>query len=112
MRTLLYLRKTALLFVECLLYDIVRTFIVMSECVGYYFFFSSRRRHTRFDCDWSSDVCSSDLSVMESISRSSCLSAILSARCEATVSASFEGSSIWLIDTSTSGGTLRLSLTY
>src|SRR5688572_33036299 len=27
------------------------------------FFFSSRRRHTRFDCDWSSDVCSSDLAV-------------------------------------------------
>src|SRR2546430_3263138 len=27
------------------------------------FFFSSRRRHTRFDCDWSSDVCSSDLDV-------------------------------------------------
>src|SRR2546430_3050558 len=27
----------------------------------YFFFFSSRRRHTRFDCDWSSDVCSSDL---------------------------------------------------
>src|SRR2546430_4263833 len=26
-----------------------------------YVFFSSRRRHTRFDCDWSSDVCSSDL---------------------------------------------------
>src|SRR5256886_8373388 len=25
------------------------------------FFFSSRRRHTRFDCDWSSDVCSCDL---------------------------------------------------
>src|SRR3990167_11000902 len=25
------------------------------------FCFSSRRRHTRFDCDWSSDVCSSDL---------------------------------------------------
>src|SRR2546427_2676599 len=24
------------------------------------FFFSSKRRHTRFDCDWSSDVCSSD----------------------------------------------------
>src|SRR2546430_1923110 len=23
-------------------------------------FVSSRRRHTRFDCDWSSDVCSSD----------------------------------------------------
>src|SRR2546427_2107563 len=26
-----------------------------------FFFFSSRRRHTRFDCDWSLDVCSSDL---------------------------------------------------
>src|SRR5260370_16886552 len=25
------------------------------------FFFSSRRRHRRFKCDWSSDVCSSDL---------------------------------------------------
>src|SRR5260370_40269295 len=29
---------------------------------GVFFFFSSRRRHTRFKCDWSSDVCSSDLS--------------------------------------------------
>src|SRR5690606_40849515 len=29
-------------------------------CV-YCFFFSSRRRHTRFSRDWSSDVCSSDL---------------------------------------------------
>src|SRR5690606_16841866 len=28
----------------------------------YLFFFSSRRRHTRFSRDWSSDVCSSDLS--------------------------------------------------
>src|SRR5260221_7538873 len=26
-----------------------------------FFFFSSRRRHTRSLCDWSSDVCSSDL---------------------------------------------------
>src|SRR5688572_32826773 len=31
----------------------------MAACIS--FFFSSRRRHTRFDCDWSSDVCSSDL---------------------------------------------------
>src|SRR2546430_9214351 len=30
-------------------------------CSMWCFFFSSRRRHTRFDCDWSSDVCSSDL---------------------------------------------------
>src|SRR2546427_7139756 len=29
----------------------------------FFFFFSSRRRHTRFDCDWSSDVCSSDLEI-------------------------------------------------
>src|SRR6266568_4272772 len=26
-----------------------------------FFYFSSRRRHTRWNCDWSSDVCSSDL---------------------------------------------------
>src|SRR5256886_8734769 len=31
------------------------------EIIPYNSFFSSRRRHTRFDCDWSSDVCSSDL---------------------------------------------------
>src|SRR5260370_34722863 len=31
------------------------------------FFFSSRRRHTRFKCDWSSDVCSSDLVVVARI---------------------------------------------
>src|SRR5256886_3946022 len=31
------------------------------RCGLWLFFFSSRRRHTRFDCDWSSDVCSSDL---------------------------------------------------
>src|SRR5260370_30135728 len=29
--------------------------------IFFFFFFSSRRRHTRFKCDWSSDVCSSDL---------------------------------------------------
>src|SRR4029077_19551526 len=29
------------------------------------FFFSSRRRHTRFKCDWSSDVCSSDLQAIK-----------------------------------------------
>src|SRR5438034_9275719 len=31
----------------------------------WYFFFSSRRRHTRSLCDWSSDVCSSDLWVTD-----------------------------------------------
>src|SRR6266567_7721476 len=32
-----------------------------NSLITFFFFFSSRRRHTRFDCDWSSDVCSSDL---------------------------------------------------
>src|SRR5260221_2200195 len=32
------------------------------------FFFSSRRRHTRSLCDWSSDVCSSDLEQAEDLS--------------------------------------------
>src|SRR2546427_11216348 len=32
-----------------------------------FFFFSSRRRHTRFDCDWSSDVCSSDLKKVKTL---------------------------------------------
>src|SRR6266480_5622118 len=31
----------------------------MVYCI--FFFFSSRRRHTSLTCDWSSDVCSSDL---------------------------------------------------
>src|SRR5690606_40263115 len=30
-------------------------------------FFSSRRRHTRFSRDWSSDVCSSDLAAFEEL---------------------------------------------
>src|SRR5256886_4101489 len=33
----------------------------------FFCFFSSRRRHTRFDCDWSSDVCSSDLPLSRSM---------------------------------------------
>src|SRR6266511_326698 len=34
---------------------------IPSARTGIFFFFSSRRRHTRFSRDWSSDVCSSDL---------------------------------------------------
>src|SRR5690606_39696781 len=34
-------------------------------CLMYCFFFSSRRRHTRFSRDWSSDVCSSDLLLLQ-----------------------------------------------
>src|SRR2546427_2403338 len=42
--------------------------LLLNEVVAQlYFFFSSRRRHTRFDCDWSSDVCSSDLLQMRQI---------------------------------------------
>src|SRR5690606_21194793 len=39
-----------------------------------YFFFSSRRRHTRFSRDWSSDVCSSDLRPLLIFSRDEILS--------------------------------------
>ena len=43
--------------------DIYRNFfeLVDADCLGDNMVFSSRRRHTRFKCDWSSDVCSSDL---------------------------------------------------
>src|SRR5690606_40731117 len=41
----------------------VRRIRRLNCCISYlFFFFSSRRRHTRFSRDWSSDVCSSDLS--------------------------------------------------
>src|SRR5882672_11809668 len=36
-------------------------FVLDSDGKWLFFFFSSRRRHTRSLCDWSSDVCSSDL---------------------------------------------------
>src|SRR6185312_8643514 len=39
--------------------------------LGMFFFFSSRRRHTRSDRDWSSDVCSSDLRPSRSANRRS-----------------------------------------
>src|SRR5688572_32299605 len=39
----------------------MRYYSMIYFLVVFFFFFSSRRRHTRFDCDWSSDVCSSDL---------------------------------------------------
>src|SRR5207249_7823510 len=43
------------------LLQLVRSDFVSSSCVHLFFFFSSRRRHTRSKRDWSSDVCSSDL---------------------------------------------------
>src|SRR6516164_10997609 len=36
-------------------------FLILFLVFLFFFFFSSRRRHTRWNCDWSSDVCSSDL---------------------------------------------------
>src|SRR5882762_10733325 len=39
----------------------------MIRSLVFVFFFSSRRRHTRFKCDWSSDVCSSDLKLLSSL---------------------------------------------
>src|SRR5256886_11597953 len=46
----------------CLCFSSVNGFMKLVRLYDYFFFFfSSRRRHTRFDCDWSSDVCSSDL---------------------------------------------------
>src|SRR5215204_4370777 len=36
-------------------------YVVFCDVHSFFFFFSSRRRHTRSLCDWSSDVCSSDL---------------------------------------------------
>src|SRR2546430_9015262 len=45
--------------------DVYNSNVQYSSVVLCFFFFSSRRRHTRFDCDWSSDVCSSDLTVRD-----------------------------------------------
>src|SRR5256885_16333509 len=36
-------------------------YVLVVDLGSYFFFFSSRRRHTRLQGDWSSDVCSSDL---------------------------------------------------
>src|SRR5260221_6746830 len=43
-----------------LVLDSINLCVGQTRC-GVVFFFSSRRRHTRSLCDWSSDVCSSDL---------------------------------------------------
>src|SRR5882672_12171613 len=47
-----------------------RSLLIEPEmCEGYFifFFFSSRRRHTSSLCDWSSDVCSSDLAGLAAV---------------------------------------------
>src|SRR3989442_6551016 len=37
--------------------------MIVMVVIGFVFFFSSRRRHTRCGRDWNSDVCSSDLRI-------------------------------------------------
>src|SRR5438093_13089568 len=44
---------------------------MIARCSLVFFFFSSRRRHTRLVSDWSSDVCSSDLATGSRPSKSS-----------------------------------------
>src|SRR5690606_39463842 len=59
------------------------------------FFFSSRRRHTRFSRDWSSDVCSSDLNL-------SCASiCFLISSCANEIASSISASEISFISPST-----------
>src|SRR2546429_7143478 len=47
--------------VRVVLAQVVLFYIMDWMCFYSFFFFSSRRRHTRCSRDWSSDVCSSDL---------------------------------------------------
>src|SRR5437868_15461419 len=47
-----------------------------------YFFFSSRRRHTRSKRDWSSDVCSSDLRDVYASGHPACASSCLAAQAQ------------------------------
>src|SRR2546430_3635037 len=62
----------------------VDTYKVKSIRVRFCFFFSSRRRHTRFDCDWSSDVCSSDLSFENARLTAYCDGSVKPVPCEVT----------------------------
>src|SRR5260221_10791687 len=54
----LFFRLLSAYFLFCFFFSLF-SFSFLFFC---FFFFSSRRRHTRSLCDWSSDVCSSDLS--------------------------------------------------
>src|SRR5438034_4508960 len=49
------------MFVGCFVVSGHSTLLHSLDFFLFLFFFSSRRRHTRSLCDWSSDVCSSDL---------------------------------------------------
>src|SRR5262249_59169286 len=64
-----------------------------------FFFFSSRRRHTRLVSDWSSDVCSSDLAAAAEARSASHRSALAISygpgRAHAATPASLSGRSLW-----------------
>src|SRR2546430_7876788 len=63
---ILCVASVSYLVVVCCCYFLVCYFHIVKSFL-FFFFFSSRRRHTRFDCDWSSDVCSSDLIIVRCI---------------------------------------------
>src|SRR5689334_24180419 len=49
-------------YIHYIIFHCIFSFFFFFLCFFFFFFFfSSRRRHTRWNCDWSSDVCSSDL---------------------------------------------------
>src|SRR5215475_489196 len=54
---------------------------IKDECSSF-FFFSSRRRHTRFSRDWSSDMCSSDLQELPDIAYRALTARLLGAGAE------------------------------
>src|SRR5438309_5884213 len=58
-----------------LIFFIFFYYVLMFCC--FFFFFSSRRRHTRWNCDWSSDVCSSDLSMRQQVAKGDLVLALL-----------------------------------
>src|SRR5256885_11184254 len=66
---------------------------------GLFFFFSSRRRHTRLQGDWSSDVCSSDLAWPSTSVAwfSLCIEASISALTSFNSSRLFGGSLAWIL---------------
>src|SRR5688572_29989480 len=63
--------------------------------VFFFFFFSSRRRHTRFDCDWSSDVSSSDLQLYAAASRHVASLARYSSRVGRDLPSALPASRVW-----------------
>src|SRR2546430_3775638 len=60
--------SVSFLYISAMTADKRKTYYSMGVTL-FVFFFSSRRRHTRFDCDWSSDVCSSDLGLEPFVSK-------------------------------------------